>query len=122
MTTLDATITTITTRFDIDADAAESAAREYLAQICALDGEEYDEEALPADVAEFIVESIKQHLQSTPPTLLDEVTATADALTEAHHRRDETIRTALAAGLPIKQIAEAAGMSRQAIYNIRGQA
>lgn len=119
MTTLDATITTIATLFDIDEAAAEAAAREYLAQIAALDGEEYDEDALPVEVAEFIIESIRQHHQSTPPTLLDDVTAAADALTEAHEVRDATIRTALAAGLPIKQVAEAAGMSRQAIYNIR---
>lgn len=122
MTTLDATIDQVTAHFDIDADAAESAAREYLAQITALDGEEYDEDALPAEVAEFIIESIRQHHLSTPPSLLDEVTATAESLDQAHHHRDEAIRTALAAGLPIKQIAEAAGMSRQAIYNIRGQA
>lgn len=122
MTTLDATITTITTRFDMDEDAAESAAREYLAQIAALDGEEYDEDALPVEVAEFIIESVQQHNLSTPPTLLDDVTAAAQHLEDAHQRRDDAIRTALAAGLPIKQIAKAAGMSRQAIYNIRDQA
>ena len=119
MTTLDTTIDQITARFDMDETAAEAAAREYLAQIEALDGEEYDEEALPAAVADFIIESIHQHHLSTPPSLLDDVTATADALTEAHQQRDKVIRTAIAAGLPIKQIAEAAGMSRQSIYNIR---
>lgn len=122
MTTLNNTIDQITTRFDMDEAAAEAAAREYLAQIQALDGEEYDEEALPVDVAEFIIDSIAAQQETTPPTLLDEVTAAAQHLEDAHQQRDEVIRRAIAAGLPIKQVAEAAGMSRQSIYNIRGQA
>ena len=122
MTTLNNTIDQITARFDMDEAAAEAAAREYLAQITALDGEDYDEEALPAEVGEFIIDSIAAQQETTPPTLLDEVTAAVESLDQAHHQRDEAILKALAAGLPIKQVAEAAGMSRQSIYNIRGLA
>lgn len=51
--------------------------------------------------------------------LLDDVTAAAQRMKDAHQQRNAAIRTALAAGLPLKQVAEAAGISRQTIYNIR---
>lgn len=45
----------------------------------------------------------------------------AAALNNAHAERDDAIREAKEAGVPIKQIAEAAGMTRQSIYTILGK-
>lgn len=127
MTTLDLTIETIATRYGMTTEAAEVAAREYLAQIEALDGAKYDEENLPAETAEFIIESVKRGTENTPPSLLDEVTAAVERVAAAEtelqtatQMRDATIRKAAASGAPKVDIARASGLARAYIYRIIG--
>ena len=62
MTTTDLTTTarTAAETLGMDECVTESAAREYLTQIERIDGKEYDEDELPQEVADFIIESIRQ--------------------------------------------------------------
>ena len=127
MTTTDLTTTarTAAEKFDMDERAAESAAREYLAQIEGIDGQDYDEDELPTKVADFIIESIRQSQDSLTVNPLDRVAecaeqvATAeDALAVARAERDASILAAIDAGTPIRQIAMSGKISRNSIYKI----
>lgn len=128
MTTTDLTPTarTAAEKFDMDERAAESAAREYLSQIEDIDGQKYDEDELPSEVAEFIIESIRQSQDSLTIALLDRVAESAeqvatadDALAAARAERDVNILAAIDAGAPIRQIALAGQISRNSVYRIR---
>lgn len=128
MTTTDLTTAarTAAEKFDMDERAAESAAREYLTQIEKIDGNEYDEEDLPHEVAEFIIESIRQAQPNVTVTPLDRVADAAarvsqaeDALTASRDGRATAILAAIDAGAPIRQIALAGDVTRQTVYTIR---
>jgi len=50
--------------------------------------------------------------------LLDVVRATANMATAATQSRDKAIREAIAAGISLRRVGEAAGLSHQAVNNI----
>lgn len=128
MTTTDLTSTahTAAEKFDTDERAAESAAREYLTQIEEIDGQKYDEDGLPQEAADFIIESIRQAQDSLTIDPLDRVAESAeqvasaeDVLAVARAERDTRILAAIDAGAPIRQIALAGQISRNSVYKIR---
>lgn len=51
--------------------------------------------------------------------LLDEISAAAQAITEEEQRRDQLIRQAVTNRIAVTAIAEAAGLSRARVYQIR---
>ena len=52
---------------------------------------------------------------------LDAVTEAADNLAAARQGYDTAILRALGAGAPLAQVARAAGLSRQAVYDLRNR-
>lgn len=76
----------------VDYRAALHSAREYLRQIETYDGQEYDEDELDTDVAEFILGSIQAGLATEGVTELDEVAAAAGNVSQAERSLDEARR------------------------------
>lgn len=110
--------TTIADRFDIDRDAARDTAETYLSQIEKEDGKDIDRDDISADDAEFILGCVAASVDEVAVTSLDRVAAATRRMSEAHAERDAAIRAAADAGSPITQIAEAADLTRQGVYNI----
>ena len=110
--------TTITDRFDLTPDAARDTAETYLAQIEKEDGKDIDRDNIADDDAEFILGCVAASVDEVAVTSLDRVAAATRRMSEAHAERDAAIRAAAAAGVPITQIAEAADLTRQGVYNI----
>ena len=110
--------TTITDRFDLTPDAARDAAETYLSQIEKEDGRDIDRDDIAADDAEFILGCVAASVDEVAVTSLDRVAAATRRMSEAHAERDAAIRAAADAGSPITQIAEAADLTRQGVYNI----
>lgn len=125
MTTITDIAATAATRFDMDQDAAENAAREYLCQVEIYDGVSYDEDEIPTEVADFILGSIKAGIDATPPTALDDVTYYAgqihdqqQEITDLSGHRDRAILAAAENGFTHEQIAAAAGLSMPRIKQV----
>lgn len=110
--------TTITDRFDLTPDAARDAAETYLSQIEKEDGKGIDRDDVSDDDAEFVIGCVASSVGEVSATPLDRVSAAADRMSEAHAERDAAIRAAADAGSPTTQIAEAADLTRQGVYNI----
>lgn len=125
MSTIDDIIATASERYGMDTSSAEESARLYFHQIKGIDGQDYDEDDLPAEAAEFIIESIRRAQQDVTITPLDRVAEAADrvaqaedALRQARDERNSAILAAIDAGANKKATAEAAGVNRQTVYNI----
>lgn len=110
--------TTIADRFDLTPDAARDTAETYLAQIEKEDGKDIDRGNIADDDAEFILGCVAASVDEVAVTSLDRVAAATRRMSEAHAERDAAIRAAADAGSPITQIAEAADLTRQGVYNI----
>ena len=111
--------TTITARFDLTPDAARDTAETYLTQIEKEDCKDIDRDDISADDdAEFILGCVAASVDEVAVTSLDRVAAATRRMSEAHAERDAAIRAAADAGSPITQIAEAADLTRQGVYNI----
>ena len=110
--------TLITDRFDIDRDPARDAAETYLSQIEKEDGRTIDRDAISSDDVEFVIGCVASSVGEVSATPLDRVSAATRRMSEAHAERDAAIRAAADAGSPITQIAEAADLTRQGVYNI----
>ena len=110
--------TTIADRFDLTPDAARDAAETYLTQIEKEDCKDIDRDAIADDDAEFVIGCVSASVDEVAVTSLDRVAAATRRMSEAHAERDAAIRAAADAGSPITQIAEAADLTRQGVYNI----
>ena len=70
--------------------------------------------------ATYTIEEVAAH-----PALIevsdaaDTVRAANEALTAAQVARDQSVRSALAAGVPVKDLGPAAGLSKERVYQIR---
>lgn len=110
----------IADRFDLTITAADEAVSIYLSQI----GVDYYSDLSDDDV-DTVVEAVAASLPEVSAGPLDRVADTASAHRSAEDAaditradRDAAIRAAAAAGVPKTQIADAADISRQAIYDI----
>ena len=110
--------TTIADRFDLTPDAARDTAETYLTQIEKEDCKDIDRDAIADDDAEFVIGCVSASVDEVAVTSLDRVAAATRRMSEAHAERDAAIRAAADAGSPITQIAEAADLTRQGVYNI----
>lgn len=107
---------------DIDRDAALTLATTYAVQCGYTDlpegGQAPDAEVTDED-AEFILEAAGVAVDTAEPTILDQVEEAARTIIDATTRRDELIRKAVAEGVSVTRIAEAASLSRERVYQIR---
>ena len=114
--------TTIADRFDLTPDAARDAAETYLAQIEKENGKDIDRDNIADDDAEFILGCVASSVGEVSATPIDRVADAASRIEDAHAARDAAVRAAATAGVPITQIAEAAGVTRPTIYSIINRA
>lgn len=116
-------------RCGITDEAAESALEEYACQLEALEDRTIDRDNIDDEDADFLMESVAQAqragdlgqhelhlLEETMPEIERAQALLADA--EAH--RNTAIKAALSAGARVKDVAAAAGLSRQRVEQIRG--
>lgn len=116
-------------RCGITDEAAESALEEYARQLEALEGREIDRDSISDDDADFLAESVaraqragdlgQRELQLVEETL-PEVERAQALLADAEAHRNDAIKAALNAGARVKDVAAAAGLSRQRVEQIRG--
>lgn len=116
-------------RCGITDEAAEAALEEYARQLEALEGREIDRDNINDDDADFLAESVaraqragdlgQRELHRVEETL-PEVDRAQAILTDAEAQRNDAIRAALNAGARVKDVAAAAGLSRQRVEQIRG--
>ncbi|OBB38722.1 hypothetical protein [Nocardia sp. 852002-51244_SCH5132740] len=121
MTTISEIADSITERTDIDRDAALTLATTYAAQ-CGYqvpEGGQAPDAEIGTEDAEFIIEAAGAGADSATPSLLDEIAEAAASIETATDRRDNAIRKAIRDGQPVVQIAKAARLSRERIYQIR---
>lgn len=121
----DITVIDMITRIhDVDETTAGDLLETYLGQMEQVDGREIDRDEIPADDVDFVLEAIKQahsagdlghqELAAVEETALAYDDATHEMET-ARQLRDRAIIAAKQAGAPIKEIAAAAGITRQAV-------
>lgn len=116
-------------RCGITDEAAESALEEYARQLEALEGREIDRDDIDDDDADFLTESVaraqragdlgQRELRLVEETL-PEVERAQAILADAEAHRNDAIKAALNAGARVKDVAAAAGLSRQRVEQIRG--
>lgn len=116
-------------RCGITDEAAEGALEEYARQIEALEDRQIDRDNIDADDADFLAESVaraqragdlgQRELHRVEETL-PEVERAQALLADAESQRNDAIRAALDAGARVKDVAAAAGLSRQRVEQIRG--
>ena len=116
-------------RCGITDEAAEGALEEYARQLEALEGREIDRDNIDDDDADFLAESVaraqragdlgQRELQLVEETL-PEVERAQAILADAESQRNDAIKAALDAGARVKDVAAAAGLSRQRVEQIRG--
>lgn len=116
-------------RCGITDEAAEGALEEYARQIEALEDRQIDRDNIDADDADFLAESVaraqragdlgQRELHRVEETL-PEVERAQALLADAESQRNDAIRAALNAGARVKDVAAAAGLSRQRVEQIRG--
>ena len=115
-------------RCGITDEAAESALGEYARQLEELEGREIDRDNIDDDDADFLAESVaraqragdlgQRELNLVEETL-PEVERAQAILADAEAHRNDAIKAALYAGARVKDVAAAAGLSRQRIEQIR---
>jgi hypothetical protein len=107
---------------DIDSDPALTLATTYAAQ-CGYnvpEGGQEPDAAISDEDAWFILQSAKAAaVLDFPTSLIDDIADAVGRIQEAISDRDVAIRKAVRMGVPIRQIAPAAGLSRERIYQIR---
>lgn len=117
-------------RCNITDHAAESALETYITQIEALEARNIDRDDISDDDADFLIESVAQAQRAGDlgqvklaalEELMPAVHAAQDTLESMEQQRNTAIREALAAGARIKDVAEATGLSRQRIEQIKAQ-
>lgn len=115
-------------KLDIDQDAALDIAEHYLQQMEAEDGKEIDREQIPADDVEFLLVAMWNakkagDLGGRELQALEECMVAVDnargALDAAISERNTQIVVALRRGARVNDICEIAGLTRQAINNIK---
>lgn len=111
-TTRQALATTLAAKHDIDTAAAAEAVQVYAEQLGAT-GDLTDADAQSIDL------SLQAHLAYDTGAPLDRVMAATVARAEAEAEWLASIRAAVAAGQRVVDIAEAAGISRERVYQIR---
>ena len=135
MTTLTALADALAAEYDIDRAAALDAIETYAGQL--QDEDLYDTEAgmltdageavireqFAADYSDATTPAAQQHdeLLAGIREAADEIDELQRKLSEAMHRRDEMIRSAIRKGVRVPAIADAAGLDRQRVYQIRDQ-
>ncbi|MBD8056435.1 hypothetical protein ICV35_22545 [Rhodococcus ruber] len=108
-------------RLDIEYDAAVTLATTYAAQLgCDTfeGGQDPDLEITDAD-AEHILSAAEAGEETTVESILDDIAHAARAIDTAIDDRNDLIRKAIREGVSRTKIAEAAGLSRERIYQIR---
>lgn len=130
MTTLhDLTIRTAA-KTGITDEAAEAALTTYIGQLEALEQRNIDADDINDDDADFLHESVIQaqragDMGQRELAALEEVAGDMEraqaTLDDVEQQRNKAIRDALDAGARIKDIAAAAGLTRQRIEQIRNQ-
>lgn len=126
MTTLDELADRAARRLDISHHAAYNLAETYLAQYQQFDGWAGDPDNLPDDVAGFILGAIAAGADTTPPTILDDITDKADALAAAidevdrlRGERDQLILKAVDTdGRTWAEVQAASGLSHESVKAI----
>ncbi|OBA51628.1 hypothetical protein A5789_27210 [Nocardia sp. 852002-51101_SCH5132738] len=112
----------ITATADIDSGPALTIATTYAAQLGYRDayegGQEPDVE-VSEEHAEFIVESAKRSAILNTLEDLDVIADAMERMDSALDDRDAAIRRAIRKGVPVREIAAAARLSRERIYQIR---
>ena len=116
-------------RCGITDEAAEGALEEYARQLEALEGRQIDRDDIDDDDADFLAESVAraqragdlgQRELSRVEETLPEVERAQAILADAEAHRNDAIKAALNAGARVKDVAAAAGLSRQRVEQIRG--
>lgn len=116
-------------RCGITDEAAEGALDEYARQLEALEDRHIDRDNIRDDDADFLIESVAQaqragDLGTRELAALEEVMPGVEraqaGLVDAEAQRNDAIRAALNAGARVKDVATAAGLSRQRVEQIRG--
>lgn len=116
-------------RFDMTDEAAEDTLRIYLKQVESVDQRTIDPDNINDDDADFLVEAVAHAhsdglLGEREVDYVYEVSMDyADArsrLTDAEAERNTAIKAALDAGARVRDVAAAAGLSRQRVEQIRG--
>lgn len=121
----------ISAKLNITCEAARGAAESYLHQYEALEQRDIDRDDISPDVATLIEEDVYRAQRAgdmghREEALLDEAMAdyrrAEESIEAATQRRDEAIRTALAAGSKVANVIEKTGLSRGRIDQIRKRA
>ena len=126
MTTLDELADRAARRLGISHHAAYSLAETYLAQYQQFDGWAGDPDNLTDDVAGFLLGAIAAGADTTPPTILDDITDKADALAAAidevdrlRGERDQLILRAVDTdGRTWAEVQTASGLSHESVKAI----
>ncbi len=121
MTQIKDTADQIATDLDIDRDAALILATTYAAQ-CGYDapeGGQFPDLEVTDEDAEFIAEAARHGANSAPNIKLCDIADAARAIDQAVADRDALIRSAIADGISVIAIGQAAGLHRNRIYQIR---
>lgn len=117
-------------RCGITDEAAESSLEEYARQIEALESRNIDRDDITDEDAEFLMESVVhaqkagdlgEHELRLVEETLQEVERGQAILADAEAQRNAAIKAALDAGARVKDVAAAAGLSRQRIEQIRAK-
>lgn len=113
----------IARKMDMSTDAVESALDTYITQIENLDNREINRDEINKDDAEFLAESIKQAQAAGDlgHRELAHLEYTVGQIAQLESERDPQIRAARAAGVTVKQIMAATGLSRARVYGILGE-
>ena len=116
-------------RFDMTDEAAEDTLRIYLKQVEAVDQRTIDPDNINDDDADFLIEAVA-HAHSAGDLgerelfhlheVVTEVDYARSRLAHAEAERNTAIKAALDAGARVRDVAAAAGLSRQRVEQIRG--
>lgn len=116
-------------RCGITDEAAEGALDAYARQLEALEARQIDRDNINDEDADFLMEAVaraqragdlgQQELRLIEETL-PEVERAQAVLADAEAQRNTAIKAALNAGARVKDVAAAAGLSRQRVEQIRG--
>jgi len=116
-------------RCDITDEAAEDALLTYLKQVEAIDQRTIDPDNIDAEDAAFLMESVVQAQKAGDlgqrelariEDMQPEIEDAQQRLATLEDQRNTAIKAALTAGARVKDVAAAAGLSRQRIEQIRG--
>lgn len=121
---------TASDRLDMSIHAAEDALRIYTQQLETLESRSIDEDDIAPEDAEFLLGCLEAGQQAQQgDRRLDDVIDAARALADHDqerehliHMRDKAIIAAMDAGVPRQAIADAAGVSRNRIQQIKREA